>query len=84
MAEVLYIQISDTGKGFRDINSKDVFHKFSRTKNPKTSGSGLGLSIVKGFSDALGGHVSLENSGHGAIFHISIPVKTNNLKFMEN
>lgn len=82
-ADLLEIQIDDTGKGFTDINSKDVFDKFSRTKNPGTSGSGLGLSIVRGFTEALGGTVQLENmKGRGASFLISVPVKTNHPKIL--
>jgi two-component system, OmpR family, sensor histidine kinase KdpD len=80
-ADLLEIQIEDNGKGFIDINGKDVFDKFSRTKDPKSSGSGLGLSIVKGFTEALGGIVELDNrKGRGTSFLISIPVKTNHPK----
>ncbi|HWI90235.1 MAG TPA: ATP-binding protein [Flavisolibacter sp.] len=81
-ADLLQIIIEDEGKGFAGINVEDVFYKFSRTKNLKTSGSGLGLSIVKGFTEALGGNVTLEkgNAG-GATFTILIPVKTSNLNF---
>lgn len=76
-ADLLTIIIEDTGQGFVNIDSRDVFDKFSRTKNPKTSGSGLGLSIVKGFTEALGGTVVLEKSNsNGSRFDISIPVKT--------
>jgi two-component system sensor histidine kinase KdpD len=80
IADILEISIEDNGNGFTGIDSKDVFNKFSRTKNPKTSGSGLGLSIVKGFTEALNGTVELVNSGDGASFSISLPVKTNHPK----
>lgn len=76
-ADRLEIVIEDNGKGFTDVDIKDVFHKFSRVKNPATSGSGLGLSIVKGFTDALGGSVHAENvQKGGARFIITLPVKT--------
>lgn len=75
--DLLEIVIEDNGKGFIDVDIKDVFDKFSRTKNLQTSGSGLGLSIVKGFIEALGGKVELEKAnGSGARFTIIIPVKT--------
>src|SRR5215204_7306181 len=45
--DLLNIIIEDSGKGFTDVKIKDVFDKFSRFKNLKVSGSGLGLSIVK-------------------------------------
>jgi two-component system, OmpR family, sensor histidine kinase KdpD len=79
--DLLEIIIEDEGKGFKNIDMKDVFHKFSRDKNAKTSGSGLGLSIVKGFTEALGGMVELQKGNNGgALFTISIPVKTSHLK----
>lgn len=75
--DVLEIKIEDNGKGFIDVNPKEVFNKFSRGKTSKTAGSGLGLSIVKGFTEALLGSVELHKSeSGGAQFIISIPVKT--------
>ncbi len=80
-ADLLDILIEDNGKGFTGIDSKDVFDKFSRTKNPKTSGSGLGLSIVKGFTEALNGTVELDTTnGRGSSFSISLPVKIHHSK----
>ncbi|HVF81608.1 MAG TPA: ATP-binding protein [Flavisolibacter sp.] len=80
-ADLLEIIIEDSGTGFRDIDRKDVFHKFSREKNPATTGSGLGLSIVKGFTEALGGAVELKKASlGGACFTLTFPVKTNRFK----
>ena len=84
-ADLLEIIIEDDGKGFKDVDPKEVFYKFSRNKNPKTSGSGLGLSIVKGFTEALGGNVELQKGKvMGSRFIISIPVKTTTIKELEN
>jgi two-component system sensor histidine kinase KdpD len=75
-ADLLEVVVEDNGQGFQDINANDVFDKFSRIKDT-SPGSGLGLSIVKGFTEALGGVVGLENSkGKGTRFTISFPVKT--------
>ncbi len=75
--DVLEITIEDNGKGFIDIDPRDVFNKFSRNSKSKTAGSGLGLSIVKGFTEALLGSIELQKSQlGGAKFIISIPVKT--------
>jgi len=81
LADLLEIIIEDEGKGFTDIDIKDVFHKFSRIKHPVNQGSGLGLSIVKGFTEALKGTVELQKKNRGSRFIISIPVKTSLLKF---
>ena len=80
-ADLLQIIIEDSGKGFSNVDRKDVFHKFSRERNAAVNGSGLGLSIVKGFTEALGGSVGLEK-GHagGAKFTVSFPVKTTDIK----
>lgn len=80
-ADLLEIIIEDDGKGFAEAGMKDAFYKFSRNKNQQASGSGLGLSIVKGFTEALGGNVELRKGNEdGAKFTITIPVKTSNIK----
>jgi two-component system, OmpR family, sensor histidine kinase KdpD len=74
---LLELVVEDNGTGFTEKKLTDMFLKFSREKHMETSGSGLGLSIVKGFTEALGGTVSLEKGKFGgARFVISIPVKT--------
>lgn len=76
-ADLLEIIIEDNGKGFSDGDRKDVFDKFSRERKRETGGSGLGLSIVKGFTEALGGNITLEKGRQGgAKFIMTIPVKT--------
>ena len=79
--DLLEIIIEDDGKGFTEAEMKDVFQKFSRNKTKTSGGSGLGLSIVKGFTEALGGNVELQKgSAGGAKFTITVPVKTSPLK----
>lgn len=76
-ADRLEVIIEDGGKGFTDVDPKEIFHKFSRNNHAQTTGSGLGLSIVKGFTEALHGDVALEPSDYGgAKFILSLPVKT--------
>lgn len=84
IADVLQITIEDSGKGFIDVDPKDVFNKFSRNSKSQTAGSGLGLSIVAGFTEALSGRVELQRSqAGGAKFIISIPVKTTHFQTAE-
>ena len=76
-ADILEFIIEDNGGGFKDINPKDIFHKFSREKTAAGGSSGLGLSIVKGFTEALGGNVELTKGNRdGAKFTLAFPVKT--------
>ena len=80
-ADILHLNVEDNGKGFTAMEAKDVFNKFSRTRNLKSSGSGLGLSIVKGFTEALGGTVEFQKKNPtGSRFIIAIPVRTTYLK----
>jgi len=83
-ADLLEFIISDTGKGFINHHEGDIFSKFSRKKDQIGAGSGLGLSIVKGFTEALGGSVELDRSYHeGTQFLIAIPAKTSYFKYDE-
>ena len=82
-ADLLEIIIEDNGKGFDNLGANDILHKFSRSKKTETTGSGLGLSIVTGFTEALGGTVELEktSASGGAKFSITVPVKTTYIQF---
>ncbi len=73
----LFMEVMDDGPGFLPEDLPLVFEKFYRSKNAPASGVGLGLSIVRGFVEAQGGTISLENRpGGGAHFTIKIPVET--------
>lgn len=78
------IEISDNGNGISDSEAPFVFDKFYRVPHTRAGGSGLGLSIVKGFVEAHKGSVTLERSKEGgAKFTIEIPAESsylNNLK----
>jgi two-component system, OmpR family, sensor histidine kinase KdpD len=82
-ADVLEVIVEDNGRGFNEKEIRDVFHKFSRARVSNTAGSGLGLSIVKGFTEALSGSVNVEKSMMGgARFIILIPVKTTSFNYI--
>lgn len=84
LLDTCFITVVDDGVGFSESELSLVFDKFYRLPNTKTIGSGLGLSIVKGFVEAQNGKILLENNvTGGAYFKISIPAETsyiNNLK----
>lgn len=76
--DVLLVKVSDNGLGFPIGEMEKAFDKFYRIPQSKAGGSGLGLSIVKGFIEAHGGSVVLHNANEGgAVFDIRIPVETN-------
>lgn len=77
--------VSDNGNGFPDKEIQFAFDKFYRLPSTKTGGSGLGLSIVKGFVEAHDGNIKLENNPNfGAIFTVTIPSKTSYLNYLKN
>ncbi|KAA5537771.1 sensor histidine kinase [Paenimyroides baculatum] len=79
------ITVSDNGNGFPQQQLSMVFDKFYRLPNTKSGGSGLGLSIVKGFTEAQNGTVTLENiPTGGARFIIRIPAEMSYLNNLKN
>ncbi len=75
----LILEITDRGPGFNPDDLPFVFDKFWRSKNSKTGGLGLGLSIVKGFVEAHRGTISVENRKNGGVrFTIKIPTEISN------
>jgi len=79
------LSVSDNGNGFPENEIQFAFDKFFRLPNTKTGGSGLGLSIVKGFVEAHNGTIKLENnSNSGACFTITIPTETSYLNNLKN
>jgi two-component system sensor histidine kinase KdpD len=84
-SEYCMIIVSDDGNGFPAKEMSLVFNKFYRLPNTKTGGSGLGLSIVKGFTEAQSGRIKLENNEKGgAKFTVEIPAETSYLNNLKN
>jgi len=70
----LLLSVADRGPGIPNDSLPRIFDKFFRAPSAPVGGSGLGLTIVKGFVEAHGGRVSADNRpGGGAVFTISLP-----------
>ena len=73
----IVIKVSDTGWGIPKYSQDQIFSKFFRAENitkRETSGTGLGLYLVKGLAEALGGNISFNSrEGKGTDFYISVP-----------
>jgi PAS domain S-box-containing protein len=71
------IMVVDTGMGIPDEDIDQIFEKFYRIKTEETrsiSGSGLGLSIVKGIVEAHNGAIHVESElGNGTTVIVSLP-----------
>jgi two-component system sensor histidine kinase KdpD len=72
----LEIVVEDNGHGVPEDEIGKVFDKFYRLKDSRIGGSGLGLSIAKGFVEAHNGTIDLKNrpSG-GARFVMRLPAE---------
>lgn len=72
--EVL-LMIADDGPGIAEDERERLFLQFARGEgSDRTQGSGLGLSIVKGFADAMGIAVTVAAAPDGgAWFTLAIP-----------
>lgn len=75
----LEVKVTDTGFGIEEKYIDKVFEKFYRIKNDRTrfiTGTGLGLPIVKGILDSMGGFISVESEvGVGTTFTVLLPVQ---------
>jgi two-component system, OmpR family, sensor histidine kinase KdpD len=72
------IEVSDEGPGIPSNHLERVFEKFVRVeaRDRKRAGTGLGLTICRGFVAAMGGTISAQNrqDRSGAVFTVTLPV----------
>jgi PAS domain S-box-containing protein len=76
-ADSVVLGVHDTGLGIPKNAQSQIFTKFFRAPNVvklETSGTGLGLYLVKGLADRLGGKVWFVSEEHkGSTFFLSLP-----------
>jgi two-component system sensor histidine kinase KdpD len=74
-ADRVELRVVDHGKGLPKRGAESVFTPFQRLGDRDTSnGLGLGLSVAKGFTDAMGGTIRAEDTpGGGLTVVISLP-----------
>lgn len=70
-------EVSDQGVGIREEHVPRLFEKFYRADDPavrRTSGTGLGLYIVRSLVTMLGGQVQVKSKhGKGSAFIVTLP-----------
>jgi two-component system sensor histidine kinase ChiS len=77
-ANKIEFKVADTGIGIPQEKIQTIFDMFEQVDSSATrkfSGVGLGLYIVKKFTELLGGGVAVESElGKGSAFTVTIPV----------
>lgn len=72
----LQLAVADTGQGIPESELPYLFQRFRQVEGSSTrrfEGTGLGLALVKEFSNLLGGEVSVESSlGKGSRFTVDL------------
>ncbi len=71
------IKVEDQGIGIAPEDLEDIFYEFSQIDGSNTKnagGTGLGLTITKGFVELLGGNIEVESEiGKGSCFTVYLP-----------
>ncbi len=75
--EIATIEVHNMGNPISTENQRELFKPFRRVKSTEDrKGWGLGLALVKGIVDSLGGSVSVESTAEkGTTFTVALPKK---------
>ncbi|RMD77920.1 MAG: HAMP domain-containing protein [Lentisphaerae bacterium] len=66
--------VKDEGIGIAPEDQKHIFDRFFQVDPSRSSGSGLGLSLVKSVVEAHGGSIAVESAiGRGSVFTVILP-----------
>ncbi len=73
---MLRIDVSDTGSGIPQSDMEHIFDRFYQSGNAEmTTGSGIGLSLVKQYAEMHSGRVAVSSEvGQGTVFSVWIPM----------
>lgn len=80
-SELVSFLVIDTGIGIPEAEQARLFEPFSQLDESTTrnyGGTGLGLGIVRGLVDLMGGEIEMASEeGVGTVFRITVPMKVN-------
>ncbi|MGO3719885.1 MAG: PAS domain S-box protein [Mesonia hippocampi] len=74
--DAIILEVSDKGIGIAEEDHKNMFQRFFRAKNATNiQGTGLGLNIVKQYTELMGGTISFKSKiNEGTCFKIVLPI----------
>lgn len=79
-ANVLFISVSDQGKGIAEELLPYIFQPHHPAHNKFIEGNGIGLNLVQRLVTLLKGTIEVKSSPEGTTFEISIPVTTTSIE----
>lgn len=83
----ILMQVSDTGMGIKESDKPYLFQRYfqkSGISKEISSGSGIGLSLIKSLVDLHQGEIEVESyEGQGTTFKISLPILESNISITE-
>ncbi len=74
---LLYLEVRDSGIGIPPEAREHIFERFFRADPSRHADSlhaGIGLAIVKGYVDLMGGTIGVDSSEAGSTFRVEFPV----------
>jgi signal transduction histidine kinase/DNA-binding response OmpR family regulator len=73
-ADKIIIEVSDSGPGIPIEKQQEIFQPFYQQKHHRSMGTGIGLSLSKGFVEKHNGSIEVESDGeYGSLFRVIIP-----------
>lgn len=73
-ATAFALTVADDGIGIPAAERDRIFEPFARGSNVgQIAGTGLGLNIVKRYTELMGGRIELLASARGAVFRVTLP-----------
>src|SRR5690554_1168121 len=75
-SEHVRVEVVDRGEGIAPTDRERIFERFERViSSRQTKGMGLGLWIVRSYTESLGGQISVKSAlGKGSTFILDLPL----------
>lgn len=75
--DLAFLRVMDRGPGIAAGDAERIFTRFWRAERDGSSGSGLGLSVVRAIARGHGGRITARpREGGGTIFELTVPAST--------